>query len=146
MQTTKPKNTTTKLMRMLDTSPNRFYENQVENGGKKIKFEDYMIELMNKYEISATSLISSACISKTYCYQFMNGERLPGRDIAIRMAFGMHLTVEETQRFLTLAEKGLLYPKQKRDAAILYCIREKKTLLEADEMLSEIGELSLISD
>lgn len=135
--------TTARLMKMLETSPNQFRTSHLSSV-TDVSFHEYLDKLMKARNLSTSSLISGVCISKTYAYQFLNGERLPGRDIALRMALSMKLTVDETQRLLTLAGKGILYPKIRRDAAILFCIRKKMPIDEASSFLEDLGELPLL--
>lgn len=135
--------TTLKLLKLLESSPNQFRDVHLAKV-KDISFHEYLKTLMDKKRISATALISRACISKTYAYQFINGERLPGRDIVIRMAFAMKLNIDDTQRLLTLAGKGVLYPKIRRDAGILLCFRKKMTLDETNSFLEDLGEVPLL--
>lgn len=89
-------------------------------------------------------LIVNASISKTYAYQFLNGERIPGHDIILRMCLVMSLKLDEIQRLLTLAGKSVLYPKIRRDAAVLYCIKKKMTLDETNTFLENSGEIPLL--
>lgn len=135
--------TTAKLLRMLETSPRQFRERQL-NEKNDPTFHEYLNTLMREREIYAPALIVSACISKTYAYQFINGERLPGRDIILRIGLAMRLNLDEIQRLLTLAGKSVLYPKVRRDAGILYCIRQKMTLDETNALLGDLGEAPLL--
>ena len=66
------------------------------------------------------------------------------RAAVLRISLAMKATVDETQRLLTLAEKGVLYPKVKRDAAILCCIETKKSLEYTNLFLEEHGEKKLL--
>lgn len=135
--------TTLELLKLLESSPNQFRDVHLSTV-KDISFDEYLKTLMDQKNISTTDLISRACISKTYAYQFINGERLPGRDIVIRMAFAMNLNIDDTQRLLTLAGKGVLYPKIRRDAGILLCFRKKMTLDETNSFLEDLGEVPLL--
>lgn len=135
--------TTLKLLKLLESSPNEFREVHLTQV-KDISFHEYLKTLMDKKKISTPDLISRACISKTYAYQFINGERLPGRDIVIRMAFALKLNIDDTQRLLTLDGKGVLYPKIRRDAGILLCLRKKMTLDETNSFLEDLGEVPLL--
>lgn len=135
--------TTAKLMKLLETSPNQFRDRHL-NEIKSISFHEYLSRLMEEKHVSVSHLISGACISKTYVYQFVSGERLPGRDIVLRMALAMRLNINDTQRLLTLAGKGILYPKIRRDAGILFCFRKKMSLDEANSFLEDIGEVPLL--
>lgn len=134
--------TTAKLLKMLESSPSRFRERLVDKNDPV--FHEYLDMMMKKQNLSASSLITGACISKTYAYQFINGERLPGRDIILRIGFFMKLKLDEVQRLLTLASKSVLYPKIRRDAAIMYCIKKKLTLDETNSFLEDLGEDPLL--
>lgn len=134
--------TTARLMKMLETSPARFRE-QLPLVNTPA-FHEYLYLLMEEHQISTPTLISTACISKTYAYQFLNGERLPGRDIIMRIGLVMCLTLDEIQRLLTLAGKSTLYPKIRRDAGILYCLKRQMTLDETNSFLEDLGEASLL--
>lgn len=134
---------TTKLMKMLQTSPKQFLEAHMSNI-KDTTFHEYLYNIMEINGKTTPDLIADACISKSYAYQFLNGDRLPGRDIILRIGFSMKLDVDEIQRLLTLAGKSVLYPKIHRDAGILYCIRKKMSLDEANFFLTDIGEVPLL--
>lgn len=134
---------TTKLMKMLQASPRQFLESHMSNI-RDTTFHEYLYSIMEINGKTTSNLIADACISKSYAYQFLNGERLPGRDIILRIGFSMNLDADEIQRLLTLAGKSVLYPKIHRDAGILYCIRKKMSLDEANFFLTDIGEVPLL--
>lgn len=138
-----PAKTTSRLMKLLETAPNRFREQLVSSEADP-SFHDYLLTLMKRQQVNTAYLMRETFISKTYAYQFINGERLPGRDIALRMAFALKLNTEDAQRLLSLAGKGSLYPKIRRDAAVLFCLRKKMTLDEANDFLEELGEKPLL--
>ena len=135
--------TTAKLMKILETSPQQFRDQQIPVI-KTPTFHEYLYRLMEEQDFSVSALIKYASISKTYIYQFLNGERIPGRDIILRICLVMRLKLNETQRLLTLAGKSVLYPKIRRDAAILYCIKKKMTLDETNSFLENLGEITLL--
>ncbi|RHP88002.1 hypothetical protein DXA36_14785 [Eisenbergiella sp. OF01-20] len=85
-------------------------------------------------------IMISSGLSKSYIYQIFEGKRKAGRDVMMRIAFGMRLSVEETQRLLTLSGNSVLYPKVRRDAAIIYALDKKSTLIEAELLLEELDE------
>ena len=102
----------------------------------------YLRELLNKSEMPVQKWIAGADISKTYGYQIPRGERTPGRDILLRTAFVLRLTLKETQRLLATGECGALYPKVRRDAAVIFALNQKMTLLEAEDLISSLPERS----
>lgn len=135
---------TDRLMSQIRKSPNDFLKNKLEKI-EETPFKDYLRQLMERYDCSVRQLIVLSCLSKPFAYQIMRGERLPGRDVVLRISLSMKATVEETQRMLTLAGKNVLYPKIRRDAAILCCIETHRSLEDTDLFLREHGEKPLIT-
>ena len=100
-------------------------------------------EELERAGISVPEWIASADISKSYGYQVLRGERMPGRDILLRTALVLQLSLQETQRLLALGDCGALYPKVRRDAAMIFALNHKMTLLETEELLVSLPEASL---
>ena len=73
---------------------------------------------------------------RTYGHQLFSGKRKPSRDKVIQFAFGFGLDVEETQQLLKIAQKPSLYPKLKRDAAIIYCLSRNIEIAEVQNVLT----------
>nr|WP_325247464.1 hypothetical protein [uncultured Oscillibacter sp.] len=87
--------------------------------------------------------MAAASISKSYGYQILRGERTPGRDILLRTALVLRLSLKETQRLLAVGGCGALYPRVRRDAAVIFALNQHMTLLETEELLSSLPERSL---
>lgn len=100
-------------------------------------------ELLEQLGVSASEWIAAADISKSYGYQVLRGERIPGRDILLRTALSLSLGLEETQRLLMLGGCGALYPKIRRDAAVIFALNQKMTLLETEDLLASLPERGL---
>ena len=99
--------------------------------------------LLDRADISASDWITAADISRSYGYQILRGERIPGRDILLRTALALHLSVEETQRLLTLGGCAVLYPRVRRDAAVIFALNQNLSLLETENLLASLPERSL---
>jgi hypothetical protein len=84
-------------------------------------------------------VILRAEIDRTYGHQLFSGVRRPSRDKVIQLALGMELGVDETQKLLRSAGKSELYPRLKREAVILYCLRKGASVLDTQELLSRYG-------
>lgn len=108
------------------------------------EFHEYLRDLMESSGISVSELIVRSLLSRSFVYQICSGQRKPGRDIVIRLAIVMKLSVEETQRMLKYAKKGGLYPRVRRDAVIIYCLENKLGLYETDETLCTLSEQQLL--
>ena len=59
------------------------------------------------------------------------------------MALG--LSLKETQRLLAVGGCGALYPRVRRDAAVIFALNQKMSLLQAEELLSSLPERSLFA-
>jgi len=90
-------------------------------------------------------VIKKAGIERTYGHQLFNGTRNPSRDKAIQLAFGLGLDPDGAQKLLQIARKNALYPRIKRDAAILYCFENRKSFPDAQCLLDSLG-LTLLGE
>lgn len=100
-------------------------------------------ELLEGAGLSPAEWITAADVSKSYGYQILRGERVPGRDILLRTALALNLSLKETQRLLSIGGCGALYPKVRRDAAVIFALNQNMGLLAAEELLSSLPERSL---
>lgn len=107
-------------------------------------FHEYLTELMAEHNIDAAALGVKALLSRSFAYQICSGERIPGRDIILRTALVLGLSLEETQRLLALANRGALYPKVKRDSLFIYALTNKYSLYQTDELLSQYEQEPLL--
>lgn len=107
-------------------------------------FKDYLYELMVGRGLDAGWLVVKSMLSRSFAYQICSGERQPSRDIVIRIAIAIGATVDETQQLLRLAQRGTLYPRNPRDAVIIYALSRKLDLYGADEMLLQMGQQGLL--
>ena len=84
-------------------------------------------------------VILLAQIDRNYGHQLFNGTRRPSRDKVLQLAIGMKLSVEETQQLLQAAGKSALYPRLKRDAALIFCLKEGYDMIETQNLLGQYG-------
>lgn len=108
-------------------------------------FHCYISEFCKTKGLIPEQVILHSDIERTYGHQLFNGTRKPSRDKALQLAFGLGLDVEGAQKLLQVAQKSLLYPKIKRDAAILFCINQQKDIYETQSVLHSLG-LTLLGD
>lgn len=102
-----------------------------------------LLELLETAGLTAPEWMTAADVSKSYGYQILRGERVPGRDILLRTALSLGLSLKETQRLLAVGGCGALYPRVRRDAAVIFALNQKMALLQAEELLSSLPERSL---
>lgn len=106
-------------------------------------FTQILREILENAKMSVPEWIADVNISKSYGYQILRGERIPGRDIILRTALALQLSLKETQRLLAVGSCGALYPKVRRDAAVIFALNQKMTILETEDLLSSLPERSL---
>lgn len=107
-------------------------------------FRDYLYSLMEARGLDAGRLGVISLLSRSFAYQICSGERQPSRDIILRIAVSMRASVEETQQLLRLAQRGALYPRDRRDAVVIYALSKKLDLYETDELLAELEQQTLL--
>lgn len=95
--------------------------------------------LLKQKGISRADVVRDSLLNRTYVYQILDGRRMPSRNKLIAVAFGMHLSDEETQAMLKLAGYRKLYAKDKRDAVLLFSLNQKKNIEETNELLYDYG-------
>ncbi|MBC8539206.1 XRE family transcriptional regulator [Christensenellaceae bacterium NSJ-63] len=96
--------------------------------------------LLSYKSLTKADVIHKAEMNDIYAYQIFAGKRIPSRDKLLCICFGMELTLDETQQLLKFAGCAPLYPKNKRDAILIFSIVHGNTVVQANEALYEEGE------
>lgn len=112
-------------------------------GGSSPELPQILREFLERAGSSAAEWMAAANISKSYGYQILRGERTPGRDVLLRTALVLRLSLAEAQRLLAVGGCGALYPRVRRDAAIIFSLNQNMSLLETEELLVSLPERSL---
>lgn len=136
---------------MLETTSKLFHRLRGRESGREFLRQaqkaptcaQMLLQLLKGAGMSAAEWMAAADVSKSYGYQIFRGERIPGRDILLRTALSLQLSLSETQRLLAVGGCGALYPRVRRDAAVIFALNQKMTLLETEELLSSLPERSL---
>jgi hypothetical protein len=93
--------------------------------------------LLEKYGASKAEAIEHSNIERGYAYQILRGAKEARRDKYIRLAVGIGLDLEDTQRLLTIARHGILYSKILRDAVIIFGISNHFDIVRLELLLEE---------
>ncbi len=100
-------------------------------------FQTLLRALSDERGLIPERVIQQAQIDRTYGHQLFNGTRRPSRDKVLQLALGMGLSLEETQHLLQAAGRSPLYPRLKRDAVLIFCLKNGYDLMETQEMLGK---------
>ena len=102
-------------------------------------FHEYINNLCKEKGIVPEQIIKNADIERTFGHKFFNGTRNPSRDRVIQLAFGFGMDYDEAQRLLTIANRGALYPRVKRDAVIIYALERGLDIVAVQATLHELS-------
>ena len=130
------------LKRLLAAATPEEYLDQDETLDRQLS--DYLYQLLAERDgMKRADVVRASKLNSTVVYDIFGGKSLPGRDHAIMLAFGLRCSLLETQRLLRLAGVSELWPKNRRDAIILWCVEQGRNLDECDEELWRLGEKTL---
>ena len=106
---------------------------------QELSLSEYLRELLQKYDLEKSDVFKRAGMADTnYGYElFRNDEKKASRDKLIRICIGFPLSVEEAQKVLRYGKVRPLYPRDERDAYILFGLNKKYTLDELNDLLYE---------
>lgn len=110
------------------------------NGGS---IQKLLNVLFQKRNISKAALAKRSGMSEVYLHQVFAGRRNPSRNRLICLCFGLSATLEETQELLKQCSLAQLYPKNKRDAIIIYGLVNDVSLFDVNDKLFSEGEETL---
>lgn len=114
-----------------------------EEAFHNIDFPAYLNEILTQHNLQAKDVIMKLNMERSYAYQILNGRRNPTRNFLIRIAFLCKLSVDDTQKLLSAGNRPILYPRNRFDAAVLYCIQHNLTEDKLNELLKDINEETL---
>jgi transcriptional regulator with XRE-family HTH domain len=134
--------TTSELLNMINSKKSiSDYLETAKSDILEVSLSEYLAELLQKSPLSKAQIIQRSGLERGYAYQIFNGEKEhPNRDKLIRLAFGMKLSVDETQQLLKVANQAVLYPRNKRDSIILFALLHDANVINCDELLEAQDE------
>lgn len=100
-------------------------------------FSEYISAYLKAHEISESKLIQASQIQRNYAYQILGGSKNPGREKVLALCLAAGMNYEETQRALTLAGLGKLYPRRAEDSVVIFAIEQGLSVLQTNELLYE---------
>ena len=127
---------TSKLMHEIKAATN-LEDYLSSNQGELLRctLPQYLNRLLLEKNKTRAEIVRASNLDRSYLYQIFSGEKTPSRDKLIAIAIGFALTIEETQKLLKLSGNRELYPRDARDAVILFCIQQGASIAAANEKL-----------
>ena len=138
-------NTSTLMKRLFKTKHLDAFLKSNEKYMEVPSFTELLQKRCREKGLVAEQVILHSGLDRTYGHQLFNGTRRPSRDKVLQLALGLEAGVEGAGELLRAAGRSELYPRFRRDAVLLYCLKEKITVLETQEILDQYG-LSLLGE
>ena len=96
---------------------------------------EYLKDWLDRKQLTKADVVRRSNLNRAYVYQIFLGRKFPSRDKVIALAFGLGLDAEEVQTLLKQAGYRELYPRDPRDALLIYAFSQGQGILEANELL-----------
>lgn len=135
---------TTGLFKSLEKA--KTLDQALESVNPNISLVDHLRAALDQSGMSIKELSQRVMASRVFIYQIFEGDRKPSRDMLLRMAFVLNLSLDDTQLLLKIAQKSPLYPRIRREAVLVFALQKHYALDAADEALRYAGEQPLLPD
>lgn len=136
----KKKKSTADLMESLTQSHDlQLFMDENESDFQREDIAAYLQALLKEKHLKKSRVIQDAMLNEVYGYQIFSGVKTPRRDKMLCLALAMGLTLEETQKMLRACGFSPLYVRHCRDCVLIHCILEKKSVMEVNAILDEMG-------
>jgi len=137
------KKTTEQLMSELEKArdiDDFVVENQEEMSDMSLS--EYLRQLLEKYQVEKSMVFRRAKMTESnYGYElFRDDNKKASRDKLIQICLGFPLTIEESQEVLRRGKVRTLYPRDQRDAYVLFALKSGYNVDQLNDLLFEHGE------
>lgn len=88
-------------------------------------------------DVNLKLMFTKLDIDPTNGYKYINGTRKTSRDTLLKILIYLEYDLEQTQSVLKQFEYSLLYAKNKRDSAIIFCLFNNYNYMQLKAYLAE---------
>ena len=112
-----------------------------QNEMMDLSLSKYLRQLLNKYNLEKSDVFRRAKMTESnYGYElFRDDSKKASRDKLIQICVGFPLTIEETQEVLRYGKVRTLYPRDERDAYILFALKNGYDMAQLNDLLFANG-------
>ena len=102
---------------------------------------EYLRRLLEKYQLEKSDVFRRAKMTESnYGYElFRDDTKKASRDKLIQICIGFPLTIEETQEVLCYGKVRTLYPRDERDAYVLFALKKGYDMAQLNDLLFAHG-------
>lgn len=107
-----------------------------------MSLSEYLRQLLDKYQVEKSVVFRRAKMTESnYGYElFRDDTKKASRDKLIQICLGFPLSIEETQEVLRYGKVRTLYPRDQRDAYVLFALKNGYDVDQLNDLLFEHGE------
>ncbi len=111
-------------------------------------FYFFMKDVIESKNILLKDIYLQAGVSEKYGSKILSGEKhTKNRDLILRFCIGGHFSLNEINRALKIYGMSPLYSKDRRDAAIIVAVNNRRyDMDEIDDILEALGFMKLSKD
>lgn len=111
--------------------------NELLNQIPDLDFCGYVNHIIETKHTTRGKVLALTNIQRNYGYQIFDGSKKASKDKVIQLCLALGIDLHLSNNLLSLSNNGMLYPKVKRDALLIYCIENNKSVYETNELLME---------
>lgn len=110
-----------------------------------VNLQEYLAQLLQEKNLTPAQAIKQSGLSANYAHQIFNGRKTNvSRNKLLALAFGMQMSLEETQKMLKIAKQPVLYPRIRFDLIVIFALKEHWALIDTNELLEDLQEPLLL--
>ena len=117
------------------------FVNQNQDEMLDLSLSEYLRQLLEKYNLEKSDVFRRAKMTESnYGYElFRDDSKKASRDKLIQICVGFPLTIEETQEVLRYGKVRTLYPRDERDAYVLFALKNSYDMAQLNDLLFAHG-------
>ncbi len=123
----------------------KFLHDNAENF-REFTLAQYLKKLLAEKNLTRAQVIRESLLDEGYAQHIFGGRKNPSREKILSLALAMKLSTEEANRLLYYAGHEKLYARNRRDDVIAYALNVNKTVLQTNELLTDLQLEPLLAD
>lgn len=125
------------LEQLMDCKDISVFINRYEDYFKIPQLGDILQGLIAVSPKKKAKIVKETGLNKAYAYEILRNEKVPTRDKVLRFILSVEMSLSDAQRVVKLAGHSPLYPKDKRDAILVYAIMNRLNVVKTNILLEK---------
>ena len=121
----------------------KFLDDNAENF-RQFTLAEYLKHLLNDKHLTRAQVIRDSQLDEGYANHIFGGRKNPSREKIFALALAMKLSSKETDYLLYYSGHEKLYARNERDDVIAFALDNHKSVLETNDLLTDLKMSPLI--